>query len=155
MIDGTKALAWMLERRGIERPCEWCQGFGQRGYASTATWRGGMGGAAMTSDVCDHCWGSGNADSPWTDLRRLRNEEDHRVHLRAGELLAQRCGAGLRTLLPGLDELCAELDKFERQRRKRPYGFDTVVRCLAGVLRDMVAAKRAELAAPSPSGDEK
>jgi hypothetical protein len=76
------------------------------------------------------------------------------VHLQAAALLSDRCGVGLRTLLPGLDELVAELRKFERQRRPRPYGFDTVARCLANTLADMVKAKRDAMAkdAPPPIG---
>ena len=92
----------------------------------------------MTTDVCDHCWGSGDENYHWTDLRRLKNEEDARVHQRAAELLASRCGIGLSILKPAMEELCNELDKFERQRRPRPYGFDVVARCLACVLRDMI-----------------
>lgn len=131
--------------RNIEEPCTRCNGTGSLLYSSTATWRGGMGGAAMTRDVCDRCWGSGDLARPWTDLRRLRNEENAQVARRAGEYLADRCGVRLRSLLPGLDELIAELDKFAMQRRKRPYGFTIAARSLAGALRDMVAAKRAEL----------
>lgn len=47
-----------------------CLGRGRIWYGSTATWRGGMGGASMTEDVCDRCWGSGNRASPGKDLRR-------------------------------------------------------------------------------------
>ncbi len=145
MINSDEALKWMLHRKGIETPCERCHGFGSYTYASTATWRGGMGGASMTKDVCNKCWGSGDEHESWTDLRKLQKEEDVRVALAAGELLASRCGVWLRSLLPGIDELCLELDKFERQRRPRPNGFDTVSRCLAKVLREMVTAKRAEM----------
>lgn len=146
---------WMLDARDIETPCMKCQGMGSRAYGSTATWHGGMGGASITSDVCDHCWGSGDEHRHWTDLRRLKSGEDHRVHLRAGELLAHRCGVGLRTLLPGLDELVLELRKFERQRRPRTYGFGTVAHCLANLLGDLITAKKSELASPSPSeGDD-
>lgn len=141
---------WFLQMQHIETPCSKCQGFGRRAYASTATWHGGMGGAMITSDVCDVCWGSGDAERPWTNLRKLHNTERERIHLGAAALLAERCGVGLRTLLPGLDELVAELRKFERQRRPRPYGFDTVARCLANTIADMVRAKRNAMAADAP-----
>ena len=137
-MNHEEALKWFLRHRGVETPCSHCNGLGSRTYGSTATWRGGMGGAAMTKDVCDHCWGSGDENDHWTDLRRLKNEQDVRVHQLAGELLAHRCGIGLNILKPALLELCNELDKFERQRRPRPDGFDTVSRCLAGVLRDLI-----------------
>lgn len=130
-----------LRRRDVETPCSRCRGLGCVWYASTATWRGGLGGASMTQGVCDHCWGSGDEHRHWTDLRKLRAEEDHRVAKRAAELLENRLGVGLRILEPALRELCAELDKFERQRRPRPYGFDTVSNCLAKVIREMLDAK--------------
>ena len=69
----------MLKWRGIERelgdkPCGSCSGSGVRVYGSTSTWRGGIGGQAVTSDVCDTCWGSGNQSKPWTNLRQKAQE---------------------------------------------------------------------------------
>jgi DnaJ-class molecular chaperone len=40
--------------------CPDCQGQGKKHYANTSTWRYGIGGAAVTMDVCDKCWGSGS-----------------------------------------------------------------------------------------------
>jgi hypothetical protein len=74
----------------------------------------------------------------------MQNSEDTRVAARAATFLSDRCGFGMSVLNTGLEELATELDKFERQRRKRPCGFDTVTRCLAKALRDMVAASRKE-----------
>ncbi len=135
---------YFIEQRGVEDPCTKCQGMGTRTYGSTSTWRGGMGGASMTTDVCDHCWGSGDENRKWVDLRALRNAEDSRVAARATTFLSDRCGFGMSVLNPGLDELATELEKFEKQRRPRPQGFDTVSRCLAKALRDMAAASRKE-----------
>ncbi len=65
----------LIEMRiGNATPCEPCHGLGVRAYGSTATWRGGAGGMAITSDVCDRCWGSGNADRPWPSHRHLLRE---------------------------------------------------------------------------------
>ena len=61
----------MLDWRGVGVPCATCGGEGRIGYANTATWRGGGGGCAMTVDVCDACWGSGDAERPGVDLREL------------------------------------------------------------------------------------
>jgi hypothetical protein len=55
--------------------CEKCGGVGGRSYASTATWRGGIGGQAITTDVCDSCWGTGRTDQTGPDLRRLSHLE--------------------------------------------------------------------------------
>ncbi len=65
--------AEMLDWRNIleGQECERCQGTGGITYGSTATWHGGIGGSAMTYDVCNKCWGSGNANRPWTNLKRV------------------------------------------------------------------------------------
>jgi hypothetical protein len=51
--------------------CRRCDGRGYRAYGSSSTWRGGAGGQAITSDVCDQCWGSGRSDKPHGSLRRI------------------------------------------------------------------------------------
>lgn len=51
-------------------PCKSCGGIGVQVYGSTATWHGGVGWSAMTQDVCDHCWGSGDNNRPWPSHRR-------------------------------------------------------------------------------------
>lgn len=60
-----------LDWRGIQDPCQKCNGSGKRAYPSTAVWAGGIGGASITSSVCDGCWGSGDADKPWPSWREL------------------------------------------------------------------------------------
>jgi len=60
----------ILNRIGdFATPCLSCQGLGVKVYGSTATWRGGIGGSALTDDVCDHCWGSGDNERPWPSHR--------------------------------------------------------------------------------------
>lgn len=61
----------LLDWRGIdlEDACGGCAGAGIKVYGSTATWRGGIGGRALTSDVCNECWGSGNKHKPWPSHR--------------------------------------------------------------------------------------
>lgn len=60
-----------LEWRGIEpgEECPHCQGCGKLTYGSTATWRGGVGGRALTVGICSFCWGSGDRNKPWTNLK--------------------------------------------------------------------------------------
>lgn len=58
----------LRDYRGVETPCPVCAGWGVRGYASTARWRGGVGGQMLTSGVCDRCWGSGDESKPGVDL---------------------------------------------------------------------------------------
>ena len=80
-IDRAKLHAMFLEWRGIAPNdyCRACEGSGMKVYASTAQWRGGIGGAACTPGPCDACWGSGSASYPGVDLRkreRLQEERD-------------------------------------------------------------------------------
>ena len=93
----TRFLHW----RGIQHPedaCRTCGGAGQRMYGSTATWRGGMGGAMMTTDVCDQCWGSGDRFRTGTDLRKMRDEEA--IAHAAVDALVQSCGATFPSAAP-------------------------------------------------------
>lgn len=50
--------------------CVNCNGLGVVWYGNTATWRGGIGGAMMTKDVCNHCWGSGNKNKTWLSHKK-------------------------------------------------------------------------------------
>lgn len=50
--------------------CDECGGAGGYFYANTATWRrAGVAGQAITYDVCDKCWGSGDKTRPWPSWR--------------------------------------------------------------------------------------
>ncbi|MBI2405089.1 hypothetical protein HYV22_02825 [Candidatus Gottesmanbacteria bacterium] len=73
---GDKRLAYYWEfvhNRGVDNVCRTCQGLGTKGYGDTSTWRHTIGGQAMTTDVCDKCWGSGDEHRKGVDLRALRN----------------------------------------------------------------------------------
>lgn len=63
---------YFLQTRGIENPCKGCGGYGVKTYGNSSTWSHGIGGQVMTSDVCDECWGSGDANEKWVDLHKLR-----------------------------------------------------------------------------------
>lgn len=56
--------------RNVVDPCLGCDGLGVKTYGNTSTWRGGIGGSMMTTDVCNRCWGSGDAGRPWPDWRK-------------------------------------------------------------------------------------
>jgi hypothetical protein len=64
--------------RGLagKRLCEYCDGWGVRVYPTTATWRGGIGGATPANDVCNRCWGSGDADRAWPPHKGERAPRD-------------------------------------------------------------------------------
>ena len=108
----------MLDWRGVEDPCLKCDGSGVRAYSTTATWRGGIGGTSITSDVCDSCWGSGDRYRTWTNLRRLRDEENKRVAEGALTAVIHSCAADMpRATHSGTGELLLELDKLLDRRR--------------------------------------
>ena len=135
MTDLRKAI---LHHRGVDVACLKCHGLGVIAYASTSTWCGGMGGASITKDVCDACWGSGDAEQPWTDLRRLRSEESARVAAAAASLFADRCGVAFRSVRPGLQELAGEIARLGRGRKARAEGFGVACLCLAKLLVELV-----------------
>lgn len=100
VFDPRMADAEMLRRRrGVRNPCSKCSGWGVRWYSSGSTWRGGMGTASCALDVCDCCWGSGDADAPWPSWA----EEMARVERGATERLDAALG-----LLPGARDALAE-----------------------------------------------
>ena len=127
----------MCEARGIDTPCAKCSGTGELSYSSTATWRGGIGGQAFTSGVCCHCWGSGDAHRPWTNLREL--EDKHRTELRkaCASDVAKRCGATLSDMSEPVIELCAILDDVSspRKRKVRPRWFYMLCQVLSRELK--------------------
>lgn len=56
--------------------CSHCDGWGVRTYSDTSTWRyAQVAGCAMTKDVCDVCWGSGNAQQPWPSHRAVSSDD--------------------------------------------------------------------------------
>jgi hypothetical protein len=139
-----EALAQLLQLRHVAKPCPTCSGLGGKWYGSTATWRGGIGGAAMTWAVCDECWGSGDQEHAWEDLRKQRDQETQRVHERAANLFSRSLGGSLRLLRPTFEELAGELDRLARQRRPRPYYWAHVCELLAKLLRGFSVAKETE-----------
>ena len=71
-------LEWRWIRDARHGLCGECKGAGVKLYGSTSTWRGGIGGCAMTTDVCDACWGSGT-NRAWTSHRRITELESAAV----------------------------------------------------------------------------
>lgn len=67
--EQERRLEWRCIEPGNE--CKTCGGSGVRLYGATSTWRGGYGGQELSHDVCDQCWGSGDATNKWTDIRKL------------------------------------------------------------------------------------
>lgn len=111
MMTDEEFLQACQEWRGVEDPCPECQGSGIKSYSSTSLWRRGVGGQAFTNGVCDKCWGSGDSNRPWTDLRKLEATFDERVRGAAEAYITGRAGSRY------YPKLVAEL--LESQTRKR------------------------------------
>lgn len=126
-----------LRWRGVETPCAKCRGSGVRIYSSTATWRGGMGGAAMTRDVCDECWGTGDKDHQGEDLRAAMDGMQQEIARRAGDILSRAVGGRFTVTRPAIAELADELDKLSLKRPRQTPMFREIVRSLAKTLRSM------------------
>lgn len=133
----------MYRYRGIEVPCKTCHGWGVRTYSGTSTWRGGIGGNMCTKDVCDACWGSGDAHEPWLNLRQARQEQRAWESARAIEWMAREFAVNSGLYRQGLLDL-ADLAEQQSRKRKLPPGRDAfwharIWEGLASMLRRLVA----------------
>lgn len=109
--------------------CPLCSGYGKRAYSSTSTWKGGMGGTSITTDVCDKCWGSGRTDETGPDLRKIKNELEQKERVFKQEefeqWLAKEINLPTKTFNTQvlLEQLIQFLQK-ESNKRKLPEGVD-------------------------------
>jgi hypothetical protein len=133
----TRVHEYMLEMRGVEEACETCRGSGVRSYGSTATWRGGIGGMAITQDTCDSCWGSGDKHKPGANLRHVLATIDQKAAEKALSTLSTGIGLDVPSLAPARDLLCDEIEALatSKPRTVRPTGFRELARALARRLR--------------------
>jgi hypothetical protein len=56
---------------------------------------GGIGGAALTSGVCDKCWGTGRTDQKGADLMAIRNAGFSEAKTASSEWFSRRIGIGI------------------------------------------------------------
>lgn len=112
---------YLRQWRGVDDPCTKCQGAGVRSYSSTATWRGGMGGCMITTDVCDRCWGSGDEHRHGEDLRALYAAKKKWEEDQTFEYLTQRFGLNLRGFRARFKDVADFCGK-QANRRKIPEG---------------------------------
>lgn len=66
----------VVEWRGIEfdHVCTECGGSGYKVYGNTTTYHHGAGGQAITTSVCNKCWGSGDTYRPWTSWLQIEQQ---------------------------------------------------------------------------------
>lgn len=65
-----------VEWRGVEfeNVCTECSGSGYKVYGNTTTYHHGAGGQAITTSVCNKCWGSGDKLKPWTSWLKIEQQ---------------------------------------------------------------------------------
>jgi hypothetical protein len=136
-----------LRWRHVEDPCRTCDGSGVRSYDNSATWRGGMGAAAITTDVCDTCWGTGDHYRRGLDLRALRDEEASRVAQAAATALADSCGARFLASKTQIHTIIDHLEKLVdgRTRPAADFVVGSLAQGLANTLRRAIGAQERKL----------
>lgn len=121
---GAKAPFDFLALRGVEEPCSRCSGLGCYLYSHGSTWQGGMGTAGGRIDICDLCWGTGDANRAGVDLRKLTSDRKDWESHQAAEWLAKRLGLRIGGMSAYVRRLSILAEK-ESRRRKIPEGYDT------------------------------
>jgi hypothetical protein len=128
--------------------CAQCGGWGTYLYPDSGTWRdAGIVCHAFTPDVCDECWGSGDALHPGADLRKMEAAMEAEVRRRAltlwldalGTEYAKGRGAWLR---PAIERICILLETAAIRRRidsPPPYYFNRLAKRLAEHIRGGLA----------------
>jgi peptidoglycan hydrolase CwlO-like protein len=110
---------------GMLNPCKKCWGLGRRAYGNTTGWRGGIGGQAITTDVCDFCWGTGDLDRKGRDVRKFEAKYKNlqcQLDKASGEMqkllddlaTTQGCLAGTETLLDIANKRITEYKKVNK-----------------------------------------
>ena len=112
--SGELALDWAVNIAQLayqinDIACERCHGAGERTYPSTATWRGGVGGAMMTKDVCDRCWGTGREDYTGFDLRKMMATHRELETSSSRRWFEERIGAGTKIISQAFGEIAKTL----------------------------------------------
>jgi hypothetical protein len=131
--------------RCVRIACHKCGGSGVVLYGSTATWSGGIGGAAMTNDVCDHCWGSGDEHRHWTDLRQLEENQRAAITKEAGLYLCRWLGLNKGETDESLQELAVELEKMSRGRKQRSRWYYHTCDRLSQILKRLAAGEHIDM----------
>jgi hypothetical protein len=124
------SLDYFLKMRGVEKACKRCCGMGTKAYSSTSTWRGGMGGSSITTDVCDLCWGSGCAYRIGADLRALSRAQTKMTDEAAIYWLKSKLGMNLESWEPYFLMLADHCDSMTR-KRNIPQGYKPFWWCRA------------------------
>lgn len=123
----------VCEYRGVQDPCPKCDGLGVQVYANTAGWSGGIGGQTPTSGVCSSCWGSGDKNKPWLNLRDLDSKIKKLAQEEGEKYLEKTIGARYYER-KYFASVCDLLDK-ESRKRKHEYDYKSFLMRLSGIIK--------------------
>lgn len=101
-------------------PCHKCNGHGWRNYGNTSTWTGGIGGQAITGGLCDECWGSGDDDVHFTDLRKMREGYELRIKEASINSFLKSYGLGFSQFRGVIPSVVDAIEKLKRKRKPTP-----------------------------------
>lgn len=121
--------------------CPECFGTGNKTYGSTATWRGGMGGASMTKGICDVCWGTGRTDVTGADQRKMRDILYNRDLLASAQWFSRRIGTAFNL---HRQHFITVADKISRARWGADFNLNRVADAVADALRELAEVKEEE-----------
>lgn len=127
-----------IERQILGKICTVCFGKGIRLYGSTATWHGGIGGAAMREDVCDKCWGSGDEEHPWTDLQKAEQNKEKEIARRAGRFLTEALGGDHDVYKPAIKEIAEDIEKLSYPTSPKAKYYASLTMSLSRALNEMI-----------------
>ena len=119
MLEDKEFINTLKRAKRIFKICDRCRGLGTYMYGNGATYRRGMGVASMTIDICDQCWGSGDADRTLTNIKEL---EDGIKRIRddsAFQYIARYFGLNFLSLKKRFLQL-ADIAEAQTRKRKIP-----------------------------------
>lgn len=96
-----------------------------------------MGGCAITDDLCDTCWGSGDEESPFRNLREMFDRCEQRIAQATFDSFLQKLnfsGPHMRAEVQGVVDVLNKVDQGDVLKGKLSFG----VRRTAGLLGSML-----------------
>lgn len=135
------------------RRCSGCEATGRKCYPNTSGWFGGVGGCAITQDLCDTCWGSGDEEYPFRNLREMTERYEARVSQATFDSFLQKLnfqGPHMRAEVQGVVDVLNKVDQGDVLKGKLSFG----VRRMAGLLGSMLGTMLKGSKDPEPTKAE-
>lgn len=131
--------------RGVDTPCENCNGLGTICYPDSNTWRESSGRVVLrmfTHDVCNVCWGTGDEHRHGVNLQEIEATTNLRIAQVTVDRLARVAGATLKVSRKAVDALREQLELLAQKGKEYPPYFSKICRALADTLSHGVQSDR-------------